>query len=69
MEICLRQRSLRSDVLIASMDTLEIIEPYPDDKYLASFLPKGQSAYQVFHTYHAAQPDSARLEDIHTTIS
>jgi hypothetical protein len=34
----LKQRSLGSEILVKGTDSLEIIESYPDDKYLPSFL-------------------------------
>jgi hypothetical protein len=45
----LRQRNLRSDMLVAAVDSFEIIENYPDDKYLPSFLLRAEAAGFVFH--------------------
>lgn len=36
-------------MLLKGADSLEIIEAYPDDKYLPSFLLRGESEGQVFH--------------------
>ena len=45
----LQQRNLRADMMVAAADSLEIIENYPDDKYLPSFLVRGEAAGIVFH--------------------
>ena len=45
----LQQRNLRSDMLVAAVDSFEIIENYPDDKYLPSFLLRAETAGFVFH--------------------
>jgi hypothetical protein len=45
----LKQRSLGSETLIQGVDSLEIVESYPDDKYLPSFLLRGEYASRVFH--------------------
>jgi hypothetical protein len=45
----LKQRSLGSEILIQGADSLEIIESYPEDKYLPSFLLRGEHESRVFH--------------------
>jgi hypothetical protein len=45
----LEQRSLRSEILLKGVDSLEIIESYPGDKYLPSFLVRGEWEGRVFH--------------------
>lgn len=40
----LQQRNLRSEMLMAAVDSFEMIENYPDDKYLPSFLVRGEAA-------------------------
>lgn len=45
----LKQRSLGSEILVENADSLEIIESYPDDKYLPSFLLRGEFETSVFH--------------------
>jgi hypothetical protein len=50
----LKQRSLGSEMLIQGSDSLEIIESYPDDKYLPSFLLRGEVEARVFHVQIAA---------------
>lgn len=38
----LKERQFRPEVLVESSETLEIIELYPDDKYLPNFLLPGR---------------------------
>ena len=45
----LKERSLNGDVLLRERVSLEIIESYPDDKYLPSFLLRGTFEEKVFH--------------------
>lgn len=45
----LQQRSLNSAAVLAGIASLEIIEAYPDDKYLPSFLLRGEHDGTVFH--------------------
>ena len=45
----LQQRGLDAEALRNAIDSLEIIESYPDDKYLSSFLLRGETKGVVFH--------------------
>jgi hypothetical protein len=45
----LQERRLTGDVLCKAAPTLEIVEEYPDDKYLPSFLLRGEVPEFVFH--------------------
>lgn len=45
----LQQRLLNSDLLTKGTASLEILEPYLDDKYLPSFLLRGECEGLVFH--------------------
>ncbi len=69
------QRGLTTDSLIMAVSNLEIIERYPRDKYLPSFLVRGESKGTVFHAHIATDvegdnirvvtmyvPDSARWD-------
>jgi hypothetical protein len=40
---------------------LEIIEEYPDDKYLPSFLLRGEAAGSVFHTQIATDVEGSNV--------
>ena len=59
----LQQRRLNAGVLEAAVATLEIIEAYPQDKYLPSFLLRASSADFVFHAHIAAdvEGDNVRV--------
>ena len=51
----LQQRALPADILRNEMETLEIIEAYPQDKYLPSFLLRGDYNGSVFHVQVAME--------------
>jgi hypothetical protein len=48
-----QQRGLSAEMLHNAVDTLEIIEAYPRDKYLPSFLLRGEQAGFIFHAHIA----------------
>lgn len=39
----MQQRGLGAEMLTAAVNSLEIVESYPDDKYLPSFLIRGEA--------------------------
>ncbi|MFQ5646966.1 MAG: DUF4258 domain-containing protein [bacterium] len=45
----LSERSLKRSDLLKAVDSLEIIESYPDDKYFPSYLLFGLANAEVFH--------------------
>ena len=45
----LQQRRLSAEMLTDAVASFEVIESYPDDKYLPSFLIRGKSDPNVFH--------------------
>lgn len=59
----LRERSLSGGLLLNAATTLELLESYPDDKYLPSYLVRGQSDEIVFHALIAAdvEGDNVRI--------
>ena len=70
------RRYISRDTIIGAIDTYRVIEAYPDDKYLPSYLMLGLSAGNAFHVVFgidmeddnvrvvtAYWPDSARWED------
>lgn len=57
----LKQRSLGSETLIKGVDSLEIIESYPDDKYLPSFLLRGEIEARVFHVQIATDVQAGNV--------
>ena len=58
-----RQRSLGREVLLNGADSLEIIEPYLNDKYLPSFLLRGDFESRIFHALVATdvEGDNVRV--------
>ena len=59
--IRLQQRSLTSGMLRDAMETLEIIETYPQDKYLPSFLLRGEFNESVFHIQVATDVEGENI--------
>jgi hypothetical protein len=57
----LQQRGLPADILRNGRETLEIIEAYPHDKYLPSFLLRGESEGCVFHAQIATDVEGANI--------
>jgi hypothetical protein len=63
----LQERRLNGEVLRKAVDTLEIIETYPHDKYLPSFLLRGEVPEFVFHVLVATdlEGDNVRVVTIY----
>ena len=63
----LQQRALPAEILNDALSTLEIIEAYPQDKYLPSFLVRGESHGVVFHAHIATdvEGDNIRVVTIY----
>jgi len=57
----LEQRSLGSEFLLKAAASLEVIESYPDDKYLPSFLLRGEFEGRVFHTQIATDVEARNI--------
>jgi hypothetical protein len=57
----LKQRLLESEVLLKAVASLEIIESYPDDKYLPSFLVRGEFEGCVFHAQIATDMEALNV--------
>lgn len=59
----LLQRGLAAEILRDAAATLEIVEAYPQDKYLPSFLVRGESEELVFHAQIATdlEGDNVRI--------
>ena len=64
----LEQRSLRSKMLLEAAETLEIIEAYPDDKYLPSFLVRGEFEGRVFHAQIAADVEGRNVRIVTMSV-
>jgi hypothetical protein len=52
---------LTAGMLRAAMATLEIVEAYPHDKYLPSFLLRGESEECVFHAQIATDVEGDNI--------
>ena len=50
----LKRRTIACEVLLRAVDTYEILESYPDDKYLPSYLVFCRSQEGVVHLHIAA---------------
>ena len=57
----LQQRGLTAGMIRDAMATLEILEAYPQDKYLPSFLVRGESETCVFHAQIATDIDGDNI--------
>ena len=57
----LQQRALTASTLSEAMATLEIIESYPQDKYLPGFLLRCDSSGTVFHVQIAADVEGENI--------
>ncbi len=57
----LQQRTLTAGMVRKAMATLEIIESYPHDKYLPSFLVRGESEGCVFHAQIATDVEGENI--------
>ena len=57
----LRTRALTGSLLHAAAESLEIIESYPEDKDLPSFLLRGESGGTVFHAHIAADVEGLNI--------
>ena len=57
MNMCLEGRFIPREAVLGSVDSYEIIEAYPGDKYLPSYLVLGRSAGEAFHVLFAADLD------------
>jgi len=52
------QRGLTAEELIDAVGSFEILEQYPDDKYLPSYLVRAEAHGRVFHAQIAADTES-----------
>ena len=71
MTMRLEQRSLGSEMLLKGAGSLEIIEAYPEDKYLPSFLVRGEFEGRVFHAQIATdvEPRNVRIVTLYIPVS
>jgi hypothetical protein len=57
----LQRRSLTAGMIHNAMATLEILEAYPQGKYLPSFLVRGESEGCVFHAQIATDVEGENI--------
>lgn len=57
----LQQRGLNAATIGKAVATLEIIEAYPHDKYLTSYLVRGESEGCVFHAQIATDVEGENI--------
>jgi hypothetical protein len=57
------QRPISRELILRAIDSLEIIEEYPDDKYLPSYLLRAEHGGVAFHVQIAADvaEDNVRI--------
>ncbi len=53
----LEGRFIPREAVLGSVESYEIIEEYPEDKYLPSYLVLGRSAGEAFHVLFAVDLD------------
>lgn len=69
-------RFIPREAILAAVDTLELVEAYPNDKYLPSYLLLGRAGQDAFHVLFAVDvagdnvrvvtayyPDAAEWQD------
>ena len=57
----LQQRRLTGPALHDAVASIEIIEAYPGDKYLPSYLVRGETGDIMFHAHVAADVDGNNI--------
>lgn len=57
----LRQRKLNAEALREAVSTFEVVESYPQDKYLPSFLLRGEARGVVFHAHVATDVEGSNV--------
>ncbi|QSV46336.1 DUF4258 domain-containing protein [Geobacter benzoatilyticus] len=60
------ERFVPRQIIFASINTYEIIERYPDDKYLPSYLIRAEHEGMVFHILFALDRDNDAVRIITT---
>ena len=54
-------RFIPRESILAAVDTFELVEAYPDDKYLPSYLVLGRSAGEAFHVLFAVDVEGGNV--------
>jgi len=63
----LRQRPVPVEAVVGAVDSFEIIEEYPHDKYLPSYLIRAEWRQTIFHVQVATdvQSDNVRIVTVY----
>jgi hypothetical protein len=63
----LRGRCIARESIVAAVDTFELVEAYPDDKYLPSYLLLGRAGADAFHVLFALdmEGDNVRVVTVY----
>jgi hypothetical protein len=62
----LKERYISRDAILESIETYEIIERYPDDKYLPSFLVLARHENVPFHIHIAVDKENDNVRIVTT---
>jgi hypothetical protein len=62
----LQGRFISRESILAGVESFEIIEEYPDDKYLPSFLVFAKTGEEVFHIHIAVDRQESQVRIITT---
>jgi hypothetical protein len=57
----LKERFISREAILSSLETYELIERYPDDKYLPSYLISAQHEGQVLHVQIAVDSENDNI--------
>ena len=57
----LKERGLNAETLVGGVASLEILESYPHDKYLPSYLLRGEFQGDVFHAHVATDTEGGNV--------
>lgn len=68
ISICVKERCITREQIVASIANYEIIEEYPEDKYLPSYLIYSRHHSSVFHILFAIdfEGDNVRVVTAYT---
>lgn len=64
VQMRLRGRSISRKMILEAVESFEIIESYPEDKYLPSYLIYAHHGENVFHTLFAADVSGGNVRVI-----
>ena len=65
----MKKRSIARQLILESKSSYEIIEAYPEDKYLPSYLVYAQHGKTVFHVLFAVECNGRKCASYHCLLS